>query len=163
MNSLASLKDIKDRIGSTTKTKQITNAMELVSASKMTRAEQNAKKYAPYSEKIQEVVTAIASSNSDVSHPMLERREVKKTAYIVVTADSGLAGPYNSNILRRLNEIVTKRHASTEEFTILAIGRLAVEFCQKNKLPMSDSVIGLADQGTFLQHFLYEIVLDFPA
>ncbi len=149
MNSLASLKDIKDRIGSTTKTKQITNAMELVSASKMTRAEQNAKKYAPYSEKIQEVVANIASSNSDVSHPMLERREVKKTAYIVVTADSGLAGPYNSNILRRLNDIVTKRHSSNDEFTILAIGRYATEFCQKNKLPMADSVIGLADQPKY--------------
>jgi len=149
VNSLASLKDIKDRIGSTTKTKQITSAMELVSASKMSRAEDNAKKYAPYSEKIQEVVASIASSNSDVSHPMLERREVKKTAYIVVTADSGLAGPYNSNILRRLNDIVTKRHASNDEFTILAIGRLATEYCQKNKLPIADSIIGLADQPKY--------------
>ena len=149
MISLASLKDIKDRIGSTTKTKQITSAMELVSASKMTRAEQNAKKYAPYSEKIQEVVANIASSNSDVSHPMLERREVKKTAYIVVTADSGLAGPYNSNILRRLNEIITKRHTSKDEFTILAIGRLASEYCQKNNLPIAKDIIGLADQPKY--------------
>src|SRR5690625_6490132 len=123
--------------------------MELVSASKMNRAEENAKKYAPYSEKLQEVVANIASSNSDVSHPMLERREVKKTAYIVVTADSGLAGPYNSNILRRLNDIVTKKHSSNDEFTVLAIGRLATEYCQKNNLPMTDSVIGLADQPEY--------------
>lgn len=149
VNSLASLKDIKDRIGSTTKTKQITSAMELVSASKMNRAEENAKKYAPYSEKLQEVVANIASSNSDVSHPMLERREVKKTAYIVVTADSGLAGPYNSNILRRLNDIVTKKHSSNDEFTVLAIGRLATEYCQKNNLPMTESIIGLADQPEY--------------
>lgn len=149
MNSLASLRDIKDRIDSTTKTKQITKAMEMVSASKMSRAEQNAKKFSPYSKKIQEVVASIASNNSDVSHPMLERREVKKTGYIVITADSGLAGAYNSNILRRLNEIVTKRHASKEEFTVLAIGRLATEFCTKNDLPMTDSIIGLADQPKY--------------
>lgn len=149
MKSLASLRDIKDRIDSTTKTKQITKAMEMVSASKMSRAEQNAKKFSPYSEKIQEVVASIASSNSDVSHPMLERREVKKTAYIAITADSGLAGAYNSNILRRLNSIVTERHKSKDEYTIIAIGRLATEFCQKNDLPMAESIIGLADQPKF--------------
>src|SRR5699024_5523313 len=71
------------------------------------------------------------------------------TAYIVVTADSGLAGPYNSNILRRLNDIVTKKHSSNDEFTILAIGRLATEYCQKNNLPMTESVIGLADQPEY--------------
>src|SRR5699024_4161467 len=97
--------------------------MELVSASKMKRAEENAKKYAPYSEKLLEVDANIARSKCDVAHPMRERREVKKTAYIVVTADSGLAGPYNSNILRRLNDIVTKKHSSNEAFTDLAIGR----------------------------------------
>src|SRR5699024_12718171 len=97
-NSLSVLNNIKDRLRSTTITKQNNSTIELVSASKINSAEENAKKYAPYREKLQEVVANIASSNSDVSHPMLERREVKKTAYIVVTADSGLAGPYNSNI-----------------------------------------------------------------
>src|SRR5699024_3379683 len=148
-NRLPSLKDIKDRIGATSKTKQIRSAMQLVSAYKMKRAEENAKKYAPYSEKLQEHVANIASSNSDISHPMLERREVKKTANIAITADSGLAGQYNSNILRRVNDIVTKKHSSNDEFTVLAIGRLATEYCQKNNLPMTESVIGLADQPDY--------------
>src|SRR5699024_9039447 len=114
--------------------------MELVSASKMNSAEENAKKYAPYSEKLQEAVANIAISNADVSHPMHVHREVKITADIVVTADSRSAGPYNSNIIRRLNDIVTKKHSSNDEFTILAIGRLATEYCQKNNLPMTESV-----------------------
>ena len=76
---MASLKDIQDRINSTKKTQQITRAMQMVSASKLARAEENAKRYASYSEKIQEVIANIASNNSDVSHPMLERREVKRT------------------------------------------------------------------------------------
>src|SRR5690625_7001645 len=84
VKSLASLKDIQDRINSTKKTKQITKAMQMVSASKLSRAEENAKRYTSYSSKIQEVISNIASNNSDVSHPMLERREVKKTGYIKI-------------------------------------------------------------------------------
>ena len=61
--------------------------MEMVSASKMTRAEQNAKGFVPYSEKLNEVVTHIAESIEEVSHPMLNTREVKKTGYLVITSD----------------------------------------------------------------------------
>lgn len=146
---LASLRDIKDRIDSTSKTKQITKAMEMVSASKMARAEENTKKYAAYSEKIKEVIASIASNNSDVSHPMLERRDVKKTGYIVVAADSGLAGAYNSNVLRYLNQIVEKNHTSKDDYTVIAIGRLAQEFCEKQDMPVYESIIGLADQPRY--------------
>jgi len=124
VKSLASLKDIQDRINSTKKTQQITRAMQMVSASKLARAEENAKRYASYSEKIQEVIANIASNNSDVSHPMLERREVKRTGYILVTADSGLAGAYNSNVIRKLYTTIAERHKSQDEFTIIGIGRM---------------------------------------
>src|SRR5699024_9688412 len=59
------------------------------------------------------------------------------------------AGPYNSNIVRRLNDIVTKKHSSNDACTILARRRLATEYCQKNHLPMTESVIGLADQTEY--------------
>ncbi len=95
---MASLRDIKGRINSTKKTKQITKAMEMVSASKLNKAEQNARSFVPYSEKIQEVVASIASGGGDASHPMLEAREVKRTGYLVITSDRGLAGAYNSSV-----------------------------------------------------------------
>src|SRR5699024_4379332 len=113
------------------------------------RAEENTKKYSAYSEKIQEVIANIASNNSDVSHPMLERREVKKTGYIVVAADSGLAGAYNSNILRHIYQTVEKNHKSSDDYTIIAIGRLAVEFCEKRDMPVTESITGLADQPRY--------------
>jgi F-type H+-transporting ATPase subunit gamma len=149
VKSLASLRDIKGRIDSTKKTRKITSAMEMVSASKMTKAEQNAKNYVPYSEKMQEVVSDIAGSNTDVTHPMLEKREVKKTGYLVITTDRGLVGAYNSNILRSLQQTINERHNSTDEYTIIVLGRMGFEFCKKQNLPVSKSMLGLADQPEF--------------
>ncbi|MBY7144721.1 F0F1 ATP synthase subunit gamma [Virgibacillus sp. NKC19-3] len=146
---MASIRDIKGRMDSTRKTKQITAAMEMVSASKMSKAEQNAKGFVPYSAKIQEVVASIAAGNSDVSHPMLEHRDVKRTGYIVITSDRGLAGAYNSNVLRRLYETIQRRHHSTDEYTVIAVGRTAYEFCQKRNIPIARSILGVADQPNF--------------
>ncbi|HZW67902.1 MAG TPA: ATP synthase F1 subunit gamma [Pseudogracilibacillus sp.] len=148
---MASLKDIQDRINSTAKTKQITKAMEMVSASKLSRAEENAKRYASYSDKIQEVIANIASNSSDANHPMLERREVKKTAYIIVTADSGLAGAYNANVLRTLTRTIEENHSSPDEYTAIAIGRMGSEFCKKQNIPVIDEVIGLQDQPRYAE------------
>lgn len=146
---MASLRDIKNRIDSTTKTKQITTAMELVSASKMSRAEQNTKGYIPYSKKMEEVVSHIAQSIEDIAHPMLSVREVKKTGYLVVTSDRGLAGAYNSNVLRHLHQTIKKRHQSDEEYTIITIGRVGFEYCNSRGLPVSQSVLGIADHPVF--------------
>ena len=151
MKSLASLRDIQDRITSTKKTRQITKAMEMVSASKLSRAEENAKKYNVYSEKIQEVIANIAANTTDATHPMLETREVKKTGYIIVTADSGLAGAYNSNIVRKLSQTIEERHTSNDEFTVMAIGRMGADFCRKQNLPVTDVVTGLQDQPKYAE------------
>lgn len=151
VKGLASLKDIQDRITSTKNTRQITKAMEMVSASKLTRAEENAKRYYSYSSKIQEVIGNIASNNTDVTHPMLERREVKRTGYILVTADSGLAGAYNSNAIRKLNDTIQERHTSPEQYTVVGIGRMGVEFCKKNDISLAETIIGLEDQPQYAE------------
>ncbi len=123
--------------------------MELVSASKMSKAEQNAKAFVPYSEKIQEVVASIATSNMDASHPMLSKREVKKTGYLVITSDRGLAGAYNSSVLKRLHQTVQENHQSTDEYTVIAIGRMGYDFCRKQGMPVAKSIIGVPDQPNF--------------
>lgn len=151
MKTLASLRDIKGRIDSTKKMKQITRAMEMVSASKMSRAEQNARAYIPYSDKMQEVVASIANNSTDATHPMLNQRKVKKTGYIVITADRGLAGAYNSSVLRHLYKTVKERHQSEDEYTIIAVGRMGFDFCKKRKMPISRSVLGLTDQPKFAE------------
>lgn len=98
----ASMKDIKARIDATKKTSQITKAMNMVSASKMKRAEREIKQFSTFMEKIEEVVTnVVSSSDSDFSHPLLLTRDLEKVAYVLVTSDRGLAGGYNSSILKQ--------------------------------------------------------------
>lgn len=100
-------------------------------------------------DKIQEVVASIANSSTDVQHPMLLKREVKKTGYLVVTSDRGLVGGYNSNILKKLIQSIQQRHTSKDEYTIIAVGRKGYDYCNKRDLPVSKSVIGVADHPTF--------------
>ncbi len=149
MKRLASLKEIKGRIDSTKKMKQITKAMEMVSASKLNRAEENAKSFVPYSEKMQEVVGSIARNNTDAEHPMLEQREVKKTGYLVITSDRGLAGAYNSSVLRNVYQTIMDRHSSEDEYAVIVIGRVGYEFFQHRNVPIAKSILGLADQPDF--------------
>ncbi|MDR4890209.1 F0F1 ATP synthase subunit gamma [Bacillus sp. HNG] len=148
---MASLRDIKTRITSTKKTSQITKAMQMVSASKFSRAEANAKSFVPYMEKIQEVVANIAVGSSEASHPMLLHRPVKKTAYIVITSDRGLAGAYNSNVIRGAYQAMQKRHKSTDEFTVIAIGRVGRDFFVKRGISVSLEIAGLSDQPSFAE------------
>lgn len=135
----------------TQKMSQITKAMEMVSASKMSRAEQNAKAFVPYMEKIQEVTASIALGSKGVQHPMLEARPVKKTGYIVITSDRGLAGSYNSNVIRAAYQKIQERHKSNDEFSIIAIGRVGRDFFLKNNMNVVLDIIGIADQPSFAE------------
>lgn len=145
----ASLRDIKARINTTKKTSQITKAMEMVSASKLNRAEHNARSFTPYMEKIQEVVASVALGSNDASHPMLVKRPVKKTGYLVITSDRGLAGAYNSNVLRTVFQTIQERHRSAEEYAIIAIGRVGLNFFKRRNIPVALHITGLPDQPTF--------------
>jgi F-type H+-transporting ATPase subunit gamma len=146
---VASLRDIKTRITSTKKTMQITKAMHMVSASKLNRAEQNAKKFVPYMDKMQEVVGSIATGSQGVNHPMLTKRPVKKTGYLVITSDRGLAGAYNSTVLRHVLQAIKKRHSSKDEYAIIAVGKVGRDFFKKRDMPVIEEITGLADQPAF--------------
>ncbi|WP_282059467.1 F0F1 ATP synthase subunit gamma [Bacillus pumilus] len=145
---MASLRDIKSRITSTKKSSQITKAMQMVSAAKLNRAENNAKSFVPYMEKIQEVVAAIATGTS-AKHPMLLSRPVKKTGYLVITSDRGLAGPFNSSILRAAYQTIQSRHQSADEYTVIVIGKIGRDFFKKRGIPVISEVTGLGDEVAF--------------
>jgi F-type H+-transporting ATPase subunit gamma len=146
---MASLRDIKSRINSTKKTSQITKAMEMTSAAKWNRGVMNAKAFVPYMEKIQEVTAAIAIGSKGINHPMLIARPVKKTGYIVIASDRGLAGAFNSNVLRRVFQTIQNRHKSNDEFAIIAIGRVARDFFVKRGMNVALEIIGVSDQPSF--------------
>lgn len=148
---MASLRDIKSRITSTKKMSQITKAMQMVSAAKMNRAEMNAKSFVPYMEKIQEVTASIAMGSKDVSHPMLMNRPVKKTGYLVITSDRGLAGAFNSNVIRHVYQTIQKRHKSNDEYAIIAIGRMGRDFFKKRGMNVILDIVAVPDQPEFAE------------
>ncbi|MFB9860846.1 ATP synthase F1 subunit gamma [Salinicoccus siamensis] len=147
---MASLREIKGRIGSTKKMSQITSAMHMVSNSKLRRAEENTKKFQPYMDKIQEAVQAIASGDNTSSHPMLRERPVKRTGYVIITSDSGLAGPYNANIMKEITRLISERHNDNpESYDLFVIGRMGYEFLENQGYSITNHRIGLEDQPDF--------------
>lgn len=123
-----STKDIKNRIRSMESTKQITKAMEMVAASKLRHAQAQVLNSRPYFEILYSAISDIVDSNTDFSSPYLVKRPVKKTAYIVIAGDRGLAGGYNSNILK-----LVQAEINDKEITVLPIGKKAVDYFKSRK------------------------------
>ena len=146
---MGSLKEIDTRIKSTKKMKQITKAMNMVSSSKLRRAESNTKQFRPYMEKMQDAITAVAGADKNSRHPMLQQRKVKKSAYLVITSDKGLAGAYNANVLKHLIKDIEEKHASKDDYSILVLGQTGVDFLKNKGYDIHDSLIDVPDQPSF--------------
>ena len=147
----ASLNEIKVRIASTKKTSQITGAMQMVSAAKLTRSEQNAKNFQVYAQKVRAMTTDLIGSelSEGSSNPMLIKRPVKKTGYVVITSDKGLVGGYNSTILKSVMQMLADDHDNQEEYVIIALGGMGADFFKARDINVSYELRGLSDQPTF--------------
>ena len=120
-----STKEIKTRIRSMEATRQITKAMEMVAASKLRRAQEQVLASRPYFETLYEAIHDIVDCNSDFSSGYLVNRPGNKALYVVIAGDRGLAGGYNSNVLK-----LVMSEAKDKELTVLPIGKKAMEFFQ---------------------------------
>ena len=125
-----STKEIKNRIRSMESTRQITKAMEMVAASKLRRAQAQVLSSRPYFEILYSTIADIASSNRDFSSPYLQERLVKKALYIVIAGDRGLAGGYNSNILKLVQSEIAGKDA-----VVLPIGKKALDYFRSKQIP----------------------------
>lgn len=137
------LRELRARIRSVKNTQQITKAMELVSASKLRRAQERATSSKPYAEKMHALIARIAQSSLDVRHPMLESRPIKQTGFILITSDRGLAGGYNANVIRALMERL--KDYERQAVKMIAIGRKGYDHLTKRGISVADSIIGLDD------------------
>lgn len=162
----ASLNEIKQRIASTKKTSQITNAMQMVSGAKLTKSEAASRNFQEYASKIRSIVTHLVAAqlsnleeldlyDSDEAsetgnyHMMLTSRPVKKTGYIVITSDKGLVGGYNSSILKQTMKMMADDHESQEEFVLIAIGGTGADFFKTRGINVAYELRGLTDQPSF--------------
>jgi F-type H+-transporting ATPase subunit gamma len=140
---VASLRQLKQRIRSVKNTKQITKAMQLVAASKMRRAQDIDKASTPYSHAASELLTYLASQGVTHDHPLFVQRKVSTRLLIVISADKGLVGAYNANVLKAyLRELSADKKAGVSNQTI-TIGRKSSQFAARLK---DVEVVGVYEQ-----------------
>ena len=139
----ASMNDIKARIKSVESTMQITKAMELVATSKLRRAKENVEKSRPYYEILRQAIDTVRRSSDAKSTPLTEKRSGRKTLFIVIAGDRGLAGGYNSNVFKMTEQLSRGRDS---EF--LPVGKKATEyFMHRQRTIFSDSMPLTAEVG----------------
>ena len=125
-----STKEIKNRIRSMESTKQITKAMEMVAASKLRKAQAQVLASRPYFEILYSTIHQIVSSNRELTSPYLLARPVKKSCYVVIAGDRGLAGGYNSNVFKTVMSQIEGK-----DVTVVPIGKKAVDFFNARGIP----------------------------
>jgi F-type H+-transporting ATPase subunit gamma len=139
---MPNLKDIRNRIATVKKTKQITSAMKLVAGAKLRKATERALAARPYREQLEAVLRRVAAAaGDDVEEPLLQTRpDVHRILVVVLTSDRGLCGPFNNTLLRHTNEWLAKQRATGAEVDLRVYGRKGQTWFKRLRQPMADQV-----------------------
>ena len=138
------LRVIKRRIGSVQSTQKITRAMELIASSRIVKAQQRVEAARPYAEQMRRLMASVAKKAGRIDHPLLSGRdEVRKVGSIVITSDRGLAGAYNSNVIRAAERDI-QSHGVDEE--LFLVGKKAVTYFRFRGYEFEHSWIGVSDR-----------------
>jgi F-type H+-transporting ATPase subunit gamma len=142
---MPSLKAVRTRIASVKSTQKITRAMKLVAAARLRRAQDNIVAARPYAQALAEAVSEVAARAGDDAHPMLQQREGRRLAVVVLTSDRGLAGGFNANICRASQRFVDERLRSgtADEVGLDVIGRKGREYFRRRRLRISHEFPGV--------------------
>lgn len=141
---MASARDLRRRIKSIKSTQQITKAMKMVAAAKLRKAQERVIAARPFAGKIKEVLARLTSSNTGVSHPLLIVREPKNVCYVLISADRGLCGGYNANILRMCAGRMHDKPGS-----LVVIGRKGRDFFRRRGFEIKSEFVGLGENIDF--------------
>lgn len=142
-------RDIKGRIKSVTNIKQITEAMKLVAAARLRKAEEKAKGARPYAEKIEELIRRASSAAPDFTSPLFRQSEVKKTGYLIISSDKGLAGAYNSNVMKKTISEISGKDPSAYALSIC--GKQARNYLKFRGYTFDAYRFGFSDKPTSLE------------
>jgi F-type H+-transporting ATPase subunit gamma len=141
---MATLRDIQRRIRSVQSTQKITKAMKLVAASKFRRAQERILAARPYATKMRELLTGLAGHTGDETHPFLTRRETGRRRLVIITADKGLCGAFNSNILRESLRFL--RGGGETSVTLVVVGKKARDFYRRRQFTVKSEMLGFFDR-----------------
>lgn len=137
--------DIRRRIKSVKSIEQITKAMKMVAAARLRKAQEKATASQPYTEKILKVLASVANGAPEAAHPLLEIREVKRVAYVVLSADKGLAGAYSSNVIKE----VLPQIAGKENVSLITVGRKARDYFKRRGYNVAEEYTGFSEKPTY--------------
>ena len=139
-----SMRDIKDKITSTQSSSQITKAMQMVSAAKLTKSEAKTKNYHHYMQTLEEMVRNISSSSSMRHHPFFKaKREKKCVGYLVITSDRGLAGGYNGNVLKLMQSEIDA--LAKDEYKVYMVGSKGFDYAKRANLTVENDFVFVPD------------------
>ena len=145
----AQLRVYRAKIRSAKATKKITRAMELISASRIQKAQQRMAEAAPYSRAVTKAVSAVAS-HSSIDHKLLvEAENPKRAAVVIFSADRGLAGAFSAQVLREAGDLAERLTSEGKEVVYFVLGRKAVQYFQFRQRPMEQKWVGGSDQPQF--------------
>lgn len=143
---MAGGREIKTKIKSVQNTRKVTRALEMVSASKIRKAQDRMKASRPYARAMKQVIGHLAQANSEFHHPYLvERKEIKRVGYVIVSSDRGLAGGLNNNLFRKLLGDIRNWQQQGVDVDVVTIGQKATVFFRRIKVGMLASVTHLGD------------------
>jgi F-type H+-transporting ATPase subunit gamma len=141
---------LRRQIKSVQSTKKITKAMELIAASRIVKAQQRVAAARPYSERITQVIRNLAAAGAGGGSPLLaERDEVRTVAYVVVAADRGLSGPYNSSVIRAAERSMQRQRAAGRETRLVTVGKKAMSYFRFRGWEIDQSYLGVSDSPTY--------------
>jgi F-type H+-transporting ATPase subunit gamma len=143
---MAGGREIKTKIKSVQNTRKVTRALEMVSASKIRKAQERMKASRPYARAMKQVIGHLAQANSEYQHPYLvERAETKRVGYIIISSDRGLAGGLNNNLFRKLLGEIRNWQQQGVETDVVTIGQKASVFFRRIKVDMLASITHIGD------------------
>lgn len=143
---MASTRDIMRRIKGISSTKQITKAMELVSSAKLRKSRERLEKTRPYYNVILDNINNVLNSTGNIKHPLLVKREIKNSLFIVITSDRGLAGGYNSSIVKLAE---SKIKEAPYESKIITVGSKAYDYFTRRNYDVIDKYFGISEEPEF--------------
>ena len=136
------LKALRRRIVSIRSTQQITRAMKMVAAARLRRAQERIIEARPYADKMREVLQSLSLRTAPEAHPLLVRREMKRVELLAITADRGLCGSFNQNILRTVERFIRENQSSYEGISLTLVGRKGLDYFRRRQFTIVRDYVG---------------------
>ncbi len=141
---------LRRRITSVQSTKKITRAMELIAATRVVKAQQRAHAARPYSTRLTSVIEDVAAGGAEASHRLLERREtVRRVGFVVITSDRGLAGPYNSSVIKAAERELMDAQTKGQDYSLMLIGKKAQDYFRFRNYRVDEAFTNMSDTPTY--------------